>query len=449
MNKKSLCAAILLSACFSLLSNNALAMTLVPENGTVISPTTADPMGNPGSLDTDGTTLVWIDYRNPGGAPDGATVYGAPLIETGLGTEFLIDSSDQFIENLKVEGRWVAYITHDPLNYSNKYIRLIDIITPTSPVVYTIEIGSTNTITFGLSEHTLLFADNVDGVNIYAIDLDQLDGTKTELGLKDALVIYFDVAAGLEDINLYGTAAVWSGYDNEDYSYYAAGCDITGFNQSGFVADVNSIEFPGEGLYNIELNDTRIVFTSWIGTEGIFGLYGYTDPNSAELKPVYLTQGYDSYPTGSVDLGGANVFAVYQKYDYQNNSQNFIIIGSTLAGNNNSVFSTLSDQENINCETPPAINDLTTTPDGSILFWLEFNDTLEQYEIRTADVVLECGDWGYSLADLNRDCQVNLTDFSMFADEWLKCSDPTDLSCAYGSVYDYLMVMPDFEQYQY
>jgi hypothetical protein len=40
-----------------------------------------------------------------------------------------------------------------------------------------------------------------------------------------------------------------------------------------------------------------------------------------------------------------------------------------------------------------------------------------------------CGLWGYSPADLNRDCQVDLLDMVNFAAEWLDCSFPEQVDC--------------------
>jgi hypothetical protein len=35
-----------------------------------------------------------------------------------------------------------------------------------------------------------------------------------------------------------------------------------------------------------------------------------------------------------------------------------------------------------------------------------------------------CGEWGYYLADSNKDCKVNFVDFAALAIDWLKCDDP-------------------------
>ncbi len=40
-----------------------------------------------------------------------------------------------------------------------------------------------------------------------------------------------------------------------------------------------------------------------------------------------------------------------------------------------------------------------------------------------------CGEWGYSDADVNEDCYVNLIDFALMAESWLTCTDPLDSNC--------------------
>ena len=41
----------------------------------------------------------------------------------------------------------------------------------------------------------------------------------------------------------------------------------------------------------------------------------------------------------------------------------------------------------------------------------------------------KCGDWGYSPADLDKNCRVDSGDFAKFALDWLTCTDPNEPSC--------------------
>lgn len=45
------------------------------------------------------------------------------------------------------------------------------------------------------------------------------------------------------------------------------------------------------------------------------------------------------------------------------------------------------------------------------------------------DVTDHCGQWGYSPADLDRNCQVDLQDLALFTADWMGCSYPDTLNC--------------------
>ena len=178
MKKNSILKAIFIVVGIVLMSNTAFAMRLDPLNGTVVSPSTAEPLQDTFSLDTDGTTVVWIDNRIPDGTSCQATIYGAAIAGTGLGAEFLVDSSESTAQQVKVAGKWVAYMTYDQYGYVN--IRLIDITDPASPFVYTVDVGASYSSSFGLTQNTLLFSNYVhNGTtyvhSIYAVDLTALD----------------------------------------------------------------------------------------------------------------------------------------------------------------------------------------------------------------------------------------------------------------------------------
>ena len=46
--------------------------------------------------------------------------------------------------------------------------------------------------------------------------------------------------------------------------------------------------------------------------------------------------------------------------------------------------------------------------------------SIRSVDVSVADNELTCGDWGYLVTDLNKDCYVNLADFALFASEWLE-----------------------------
>jgi hypothetical protein len=54
---------------------------------------------------------------------------------------------------------------------------------------------------------------------------------------------------------------------------------------------------------------------------------------------------------------------------------------------------------------------------------------VETYLINKYGLAPKCGDWGYLGSDVNQDCKVNLADFAILANQWLKCTDPVGTGC--------------------
>ena len=52
-----------------------------------------------------------------------------------------------------------------------------------------------------------------------------------------------------------------------------------------------------------------------------------------------------------------------------------------------------------------------------------------QYELIDTLPQPVCGDWGYLSGDIDKDCKVNLTDFTQLAKQWLECDDPANSHC--------------------
>ncbi len=65
-----------------------------------------------------------------------------------------------------------------------------------------------------------------------------------------------------------------------------------------------------------------------------------------------------------------------------------------------------------------------TASDGGIDY-----DDLEPLTVPVTIYENNCGAWGYFWADVNQDCDVNIEDLSLFAEEWLTCSRPNDPAC--------------------
>lgn len=56
-------------------------------------------------------------------------------------------------------------------------------------------------------------------------------------------------------------------------------------------------------------------------------------------------------------------------------------------------------------------------------------EDIEAYLSAKYCLVPGCGEWGFFAPDLNRDCRVDLVDFSILAADWAKCTVPLEAGC--------------------
>ena len=84
-----------------------------------------------------------------------------------------------------------------------------------------------------------------------------------------------------------------------------------------------------------------------------------------------------------------------------------------------------------------SLDDSEDNDDRTILLQHQLNSNDAHWNIMSSQTLplliidndLGCGDWGYTQADLNRDCYVNLIDYTIFAQQWLTCTVPNGLGC--------------------
>jgi hypothetical protein len=74
--------------------------------------------------------------------------------------------------------------------------------------------------------------------------------------------------------------------------------------------------------------------------------------------------------------------------------------------------------------------------DGNVVWSQSYSDyPTWEYDLYGGSLQTECGDRGYSFADLNHDCLVKFEDFAIFAAKWLDCTLPEDENCTDGDVF--------------
>jgi hypothetical protein len=75
-----------------------------------------------------------------------------------------------------------------------------------------------------------------------------------------------------------------------------------------------------------------------------------------------------------------------------------------------------------------------------------YNTSSRIFEFDNLKIVKWCGDWGYHSMDFNKDCYVNLDDFSMFAAHWLECTMPGEPGCVEIAPFR-IVIVPDTQIY--
>ncbi|MBN1507209.1 MAG: hypothetical protein JW955_10210 [Sedimentisphaerales bacterium] len=73
---------------------------------------------------------------------------------------------------------------------------------------------------------------------------------------------------------------------------------------------------------------------------------------------------------------------------------------------------------------------LTHRITGKDAYWDNMQDV--RLDVLIMDDDANCGDWGYTEMDFNRDCYVDLSDLALFASQWLTCTDPSSGTCEYA-----------------
>ncbi|ARN56178.1 LamG domain-containing protein [Sedimentisphaera salicampi] len=107
------------------------------------------------------------------------------------------------------------------------------------------------------------------------------------------------------------------------------------------------------------------------------------------------------------------------------------------AGNPKTLTFTPSNWDTTQAVTLSAVDDLDQEGNETVEITYSTSSSDEAFdngwaEPRTTTVTVldnECGVWGYNEMDFNEDCYVDIADFVMFANDWLKCTDPQGSGC--------------------
>ncbi|OQA03364.1 MAG: hypothetical protein BWY69_00504 [Planctomycetes bacterium ADurb.Bin401] len=386
--------------------------------------------------------VVWIDYRDAGVGG----VY-ASLLSDAAHTEYAIDVNAPNVSAVRTDGRYIAYPVWDE---SMQGLRIADLADIGNPVIKFIEITGSFIDDFDIDSGVVVYKDPGDSYlmippAIYAVWLSDADLT------KHVVKEFAENDYSYTNISIESNRVVWSGefYDDVNYVYfnYIDVADITDIaapavsrnllpqNQDGgYIAWMNYLTISGDWL---------IARGTYNGVDCIYGLKNLFSPQDWSFNLIKKLDGYrDIIVRADMPylVWAENETQQPQDGMYSQNQsgaeEQSVIYGAILFDNGKAVTSVLKTGDDNRTLMGADVSG------GKVVWGTDFVslDPQTEYYVSYSDLFadileFECGDKGYSLADLNGDCTVNFADFAMFAERWLVCTKPDDINCTDGEVF--------------
>ncbi len=217
---------------------------------------------------------------------------------------------------------------------------------------------------------------------------------------------------------------------------------VSGDNPLGNAAFGNSMSF--DSLYGhdlrvpLDLGTNNIRFEAWIKGSGSYPATSYTNYSIfGQSNRLYLDLRYNS--AGTTIFVARTYTATGAAVDHATVSLESLVIDKNgwvhvavsfndgvlwIEINGQIVKSSVIATQTLN--TPATIYPLTIGSRTSVPFWGKIDEVRIGEAVPT---VAGCGFWGYSAADLNRDCYVDIADLSILVGQWLSCTTPGDSDC--------------------
>ncbi|MFA5291606.1 MAG: hypothetical protein WC496_01080 [Phycisphaerae bacterium] len=410
---------------------------------------TADPCAYPytyyDEFDAKDQLVVWIDGRDDvNWVP---RVYATYMNDSNH-TEYLIDVNAQNAYMIRTDGRTIIYNVID-WNTERQMLRVADINDINNPVTKDVNIIGYSITSIDIDDGVAAYCDQDYYCTIYAFKAADVNNTRY-------IVKQFtdnDYING--NIALDGDLLSYCGQDYDDVNYvwlyYLETVNIADLNNpvvtrnylprnydTGQETIISNLDASGDWL---------VAYGSYLGTYGVFGIHNYRDTDSANWSYTILSE-----ITGKeVAVRTDEPFAVWVQDDRSvpQNTESSVetqsegslpsinLMGAILFSNGMAAVSILKDSNDPNWTLNAAVVGGDKAVWGSDFYHYDDETEIEEYysDLFGETMLIECGDKGYSLADMNHDCKVDFVDFAMFAERWLVCTDPADTSCIDGEVY--------------
>lgn len=389
-----------------------------------------------------GDIVTWIDRRDGWSLEQ---IFGTHLSDPSH-VEFPVDTDPNNSFEIDMDYPLAAYSCDD--SEENTIIRIADISDEQAIATWDIPLPNTWVYQISIDGNYVSFICEGESIGIYVTDIANPAAANTHL-IDDLQGLVGDKY--VNDTALDGDTLAWCGdwYDsvNDEYQGFFGVADIT----DPANPLVHTVILPDDGTSGWDYNYLSSIDISgdWMaasgklnGASGVFAIRNFTDPdfNNWEIVTLMALYGSDtgiyvSEPRidGSIVVwtrsgGSMPSGAASEPIDMSHD----LLMGANLINSGHAVTTVLRTA--VDNET----FDAADVSGANVVWSRNYYDS--SYETQSIDyfkgvLELECGDWGYMHGDLDRDCDVDLTDFAMFAESWLACTTPEVAGCRSGDIF--------------
>lgn len=383
-------------------------------------------------FDIAGELAAWIDSRDD--VNSGPQVF-ATLVNDPCHTEYAIDVNTMGTQMIKVDDDKIIYNTTHPVT-ENAMIRIANVNDINNPVIEDINIGQVVVLGIDVDDGVVVYEAGYSPLKIYTFSLN--DPCRAQYLIEDVNSVIDEIRT---NISINGNLVSWSGslYDpgmGQDNNYLAV-ADISDPNNP--VVTKTFLPYAGGSQMELQSVDTSgewlVGNSNFANTSMVLAIRNYydNDVNNWEIVEVFQSGAFGN-SSPRID----EPFVVWvTNSNYYNSSLSYPgstgsdLMGALLLDNNRAVASVLR------LGSDPNITMYHAELSGNNVVWTELfsSQSAEYYDLYDNNLEISCGDWGYSPADLDHDCDVDFKDFAAFAQRWLNCTTPYDSDCVFGQIW--------------
>jgi len=393
-------------------------------------------------FDAAGNLIVWEDRRDA----NFNRVYAVFADDTAY-TEYLVDDNAASSYRVRTDAGKVVYDFYD--NQNGRYhLRVADLSDIAHPVVEDINTSGGYVNSFDIDDGIVAYYDQgyYGTAGIYICDTNEPKECILVREFPEGHWINSNLAIDDDLI-------VYSGGYYDDVSggnrYYVETVDVTDLHNPV----ITRIFLPRDTntgaetyFYNLDADGDWLVFYGrYLNIYGVYAIHNYRgDSSTWEYKLLYAGAG----EVMSLRIDQPYAVWVQQNFNPPAFAETKDIESQSKQQNNGDLMGAILFD---NGRTRTSILKSFTDPDwtlrsaavsrGDVVWSAEFYhyDDQTQTSVSYSDLFTdslqpECGDQGYLVGDLDKDCKVDFVDFAMMAENWLKCTRPDDETCVFGNM---------------